>query len=75
MVRRKVVRFFNFGNIDSKYNGLVPQLVSLQQWAEQIRDCQSLPKEMDVKNWSAQNDLTKTNYYYRFWCVREVYLR
>ena len=37
----------------------------IQEWAEQIRDCQSRPKGMDVETWCAQNNLTKANYYYR----------
>ena len=53
---------------------LVAQKVRLQQWAEQIRDCQSRPKGMDVETWCAQNNLTKANYYYRFRRVREVCL-
>ena len=51
---------------------LVAQQVRLQQWAEQIRNCQSRPKGMDVETWCAQNNLTKANYYYRR--VREVCL-
>ena len=53
---------------------LVAQQVRLRQWAEQIRDCQSRPKGMDVETWCAQNNLTKANYYYRLRHVREVYL-
>ena len=54
---------------------LVAQQVRLQQWAEQIRDCQSRPKGMDVETWCAQNNLTKANYYYRLRRVREVCLK
>lgn len=53
---------------------LVAQQVRLQQWAEQIRDCQSRSKGMDVETWCAQNNLTKANYYYRLRRVREVCL-
>ena len=53
---------------------LVAQQVRLQQWAEQIRDCQNRPKGMDVETWCAQNNLTKANYYYRLRRVREVCL-
>ncbi len=53
---------------------IVAQQVRLQQWAEQIRDCQSRPKGMDVETWCAQNNLTKANYYYRLRRVREVCL-
>ena len=35
---------------------LVAQQVRLQQWAEQIRDCQSRPKGMDVETWCARNN-------------------
>lgn len=53
---------------------LVAQQIRLQQWAEQIRDCQNRPKGMDVETWCAQNNLTKANYYYRLRRVREVCL-
>ena len=53
---------------------LVAQQVRLQQWAEQIRDCQSRPKRMDVETWCAQNNLTKANYYYRLKRVRKACL-
>ena len=48
--------------------------VRIQQWAEQIKECQSRPKGMDVETWCAQNNLTKANYYYRLRRVREVCL-
>ena len=35
---------------------LVAQQVRLQQWAEQIRDCQSRPKGMDIETWCARNN-------------------
>ena len=44
---------------------LIAQQTRIQEWAEQIRDCQSRPKGMDVETWCAQNNLTKANYYYR----------
>ena len=53
---------------------LIAQQTRIQEWAEQIRDCQSRPKGMDVETWCAQNNLTKANYYYRLRRVREVYL-
>ena len=53
---------------------LMAQQIRVQQWAEQIRECQSRPKGMDVKTWCAQNNLTKANYYYRLRRVREVCL-
>lgn len=53
---------------------LIAQQTRIQEWAEQIRDCQSRPKGMDVETWCAQNNLTKANYYYRLRRVREIYL-
>ena len=61
-------------NVMATQTSLVAQQVRLQQWAEQIRDCQSRPKRMDVETWCAQNNLTKANYYYRLRRVREVCL-
>lgn len=44
------------------------------EWAEQIRDCQNRPKEMDVAAWCAQHGITKANYYYRLKRVRKACL-
>ena len=41
--------------------GLVAQQIRLQQWAEQIRDCQSRPKGMDVEIWCTQNNQSAGN--------------
>ena len=53
---------------------LVTQQVRIRQWAEQIRDCQNRPAGMDVETWCAQNNLTKSNYYYRLRRVRKACL-
>ena len=53
---------------------IVAKQVRLMEWAEQIRDCQNRPKEMDVAAWCAQHGITKANYYYRLRRVREVCL-
>ena len=53
---------------------LVASKVRLQHWAEQIKDCQNRPGDMDVKTWCDQNGLTKANYYYRVRKVREACL-
>lgn len=53
---------------------LIAQQTRIQEWAEQICECQSRPKGMDVETWCAQNNLTKANYYYRLRRVREIYL-
>ncbi len=50
---------------------LVAEQIRLQQWAEQIKDCQSRPAGMDVRTWCEQNGITKANYYYRLRRVRE----
>lgn len=48
--------------------------IRLMEWAEQIRDCQNRPKEMDVAAWCAQHGITKANYYYRLKRVRKACL-
>ncbi|ANU49397.1 hypothetical protein ADH76_25400 [Enterocloster clostridioformis] len=54
--------------------GLVAEHVRLQQWAEQIRSCQSRPEGMDAAIWCDQNGITKANYYYRLRRVRKACL-
>lgn len=44
---------------------LMAQQIRIQQWAEQIRECQNRPKGMDVETWCAQNNLTKANCIFR----------
>ena len=51
---------------------IVAKQVRLMEWAEQIRDCQKRPKEMDVAAWCAQHGITKANYYYRLKRVRKA---
>jgi hypothetical protein len=53
---------------------LVASQFRLQQWAEQIKECQSRPAGMNVDTWCAQNGITKANYYYRLRRVREACL-
>ncbi len=53
---------------------LVATQVRLQQWAEQVKDCQNRPHDMSVDQWCQLHDITKANYYYRLRRVREVYL-
>ena len=45
----------------------------LQEWAAQIRECQSRPAGMSVASWCANNGISKANYYYRL--RRDVYKR
>lgn len=53
---------------------LVASQFRLQQWAEQIKDCQNRPAEMKVETWYKQHGITKANYYYRLRRVREACL-
>ena len=46
----------------------------LQEWAEQIRECQNRPAGMSVIDWCASHGITKANYYYRLRRVRQVCL-
>ena len=46
----------------------------LQEWAAQIRECQSRPSGMSVVSWCACHGITKANYYYRLRRVREACL-
>ena len=46
----------------------------LQEWAEQIRECQSRPAGMSVAGWCADHGITKANYYYRLRRVRKACL-
>lgn len=53
---------------------LVAEQVRLNQWAEQIKACQSRPAGMKIETWCADNGITKANYYYRLRRVREACL-
>ena len=53
---------------------LVAEQIRLQQWADQIRDCQNRPSDMKVDVWCREHGLTKANYYYRLRRVREACL-
>lgn len=44
---------------------LVAEQIRLQQWADQIRDCQNRPSDMKVDAWCQEHGITKANYYYR----------
>lgn len=53
---------------------LVAEQCRLQEWAAQIRDCQSRPAGMSVVEWCACHGITKANYYYRLRRVRQACL-
>ena len=46
----------------------------IQEWAAQIRECQSRPAGISVASWCADNGITKANYYYRLSRVRKACL-
>ena len=54
---------------------IVAEQCRLQEWAAQIRDCQSRPSGMSVVSWCACHGITKANYYYRLRRVREACLK
>lgn len=39
--------------------------VRLNQWAQEIQDCQNRPKDMTVDEWCKQHNIKKANYYWR----------
>lgn len=53
---------------------LVARQYRLQQWADQIRECQNRSTGMSVKEWCNQHELTAANYYYRLREVRKACL-
>ena len=53
---------------------LVAQQTRLNQWAEQIKECNNRPHGMTVEEWCCVNGLTKATYYWRLRKVREALL-
>ena len=41
-----------------------------RDWAEQIRECQSRPAGMTIREWCKNNGITKDGYYYHLKIVR-----
>lgn len=58
----------------SSETSIVAASFRLQEWAAQIRECQSRPAGMSVASWCADNGITKANYYYRLRRVRQACL-
>lgn len=46
----------------------------LQEWADQIRDCQNRSSGLSVTEWCSQHEITPANYYYRLREVRKACL-
>lgn len=57
-----------------KSTAMITQQFRLQEWAEQIKDCNNRPRGMTVDEWCAQNGTVKATYYYRLKRVRKAYL-
>lgn len=53
---------------------MVAKQCRLQEWAAQIRDCQSRPAGTSVVSWCACHGITEANYYYRLRRVRKACL-
>ncbi len=53
---------------------LVAQQTRLNQWAEQIRECNNRPQGMTIDDWCLENGITRANYYWRLRRVREALL-
>lgn len=58
----------------SSETSIVAANLRLQEWADQIRECQSRPAGMSVTSWCADHGITKANYYYRLRRVRKACL-
>ena len=58
----------------SSETSMVAASFRLQEWAAQIKECQSRPSGMSVASWCANNGITKANYYYRLRQVRKACL-
>ena len=58
----------------STQTSFVAEQFRLQQWANQIKDCQNRPSDMKVDAWCQEHGITKANYYYRLRRVREACL-
>ena len=53
---------------------LVAQQTRINEWTEQIRECNNRPQGMTVKEWCQSQGLTKASYYWRLRKVREALL-
>ena len=54
---------------------LVAKDYRLQQWASQVKACQSRPAGQSVADWCRKNGIHNTTYYYRLKTVREAFLK
>ena len=56
------------------HTSLVAQQTRLNEWADLIREYQNRPQGMKNDEWCQLHDITKANYYWRLWKVREAYM-
>ena len=54
---------------------LIAQQTRLNEWAEQIRECNNRPQGMTVGDWCQSQGIIKANYYWRLRKVREALLK
>ena len=48
--------------------------IRLNQWAQEIQDCQNRPQNMTVDEWCEQHNMKKASYYWRLKRVRQALL-
>ena len=48
--------------------------IRLNQWAQEIQDCQNRPQNMTVDEWCEQHNIKKASYYWRLKRVRQALL-
>lgn len=58
----------------NRETSLVARKYRLQQWADQIRECQNRSSGISVKEWCSQHEINLANYYYRLREVRKACL-
>ena len=58
----------------STQTAFVARQYRLQEWAEQIHECNNRPADMTVTQWCEQHDITTANFYYRKAEVRTALL-
>ncbi len=49
---------------------MIAEEYRIQQWAADIQECQTRPKDVSVAAWCHDHGITKANYYYRLRRVR-----
>lgn len=54
---------------------LIAQQTRLNEWAEQIRECNNRPQGMTIGDWCDSQCITKATYYWRLRKVREALLK